>query len=216
MRFLKSFSKKEKNNSPEPGTLEYVRDYAKNTHPLLNNRKDILIGDYSYGNPKIRTGAGMAKCVIGKFCCIASDVSIQLISDHHPDWISTYDLSILLNGSNLEKAYNRENCVVKGDVVIGNNVWIGERVIILPGVTIGDGAIIGAGSVVTKPVPAYSTGGGVPFRVFKNRFSPQEIDILEEIQWWNWDDAKLLKGLKFIESNDVNALLKFHREYKED
>ena len=194
-------------------TLEDVKNWARLTHENLNNRNDVLIGDYTYGNPKIRTGGGMAKCIIGKFCSIADDVSIQLISDHHPDWISTYDLSVLLAGEDYTKALNHENCVVKGDIVIGNNVWICERVIILPGVKIGDGAVIAAGSVVTKDVPPYviSLGEG---KIIRQRFPDDEIEILQKIKWWDWSEDKLLKGLKYIENSSVKELLKFHEEYE--
>ena len=203
------------NNVPLKGTLAYVRYWANRTHEALNKRDDVEIGDYTYGNPQIRTGAGIVKCKIGKFCSIASGVSIQLTSDHHSDWISTYDLSVLLQGDDFEKAYNSKTCIAKGNVVIGNNVWICERAIILPGVTIGNGAIIAANCVVTKSVPAYSICAGIPGKIIKKRFSDEEIKILERIQWWNWPEEKILKGLSLIESNSVEDLLKFHEENKE-
>lgn len=218
MKFFKFFSKTPKITnqaaSHAPQTMQDVRAWAKSTHNNLNNRDDVTIGDYTYGNPQIRTGAGLAKCTIGKFCCIASGVSIQLISDHHPDWISTYDLSVLLSGADFEKAYNSKTCVVKGDVNIGNNVWICERSIILPGVTIGDGAIIAANSVVTKDIPPYTVAGGVPAKHIKDRFSKNDIQILQELKWWDWDEEKILKGLKYIENSSVENLLKFHNNYK--
>lgn len=195
-------------------TLQDVKMWAYHTHSELNDRDDVIIGDFTYGNPKVRTGGNMAKCIIGKFCCIADGVSIQLISDHHPEWISTYDLSVLLSESNFENAYNRETCIVKGDVVIGNNVWIGERSIILPGVTIGNGAIIAAGAVVTKSIPPYTIAGGVPARCIRKRFSNEDISALNKVQWWNWSENKILSGLKFIEGNSVKKLLAFHENYK--
>jgi acyl-[acyl carrier protein]--UDP-N-acetylglucosamine O-acyltransferase len=45
----------------------------------------------------------------------------------------------------------------------------------LSGVTIGRGSIIGAGSVVTKDVPPYSISFGCPARVFRSRFTPEQI-----------------------------------------
>lgn len=213
MGIIKKFLNLKTNNIPKPGTLEYVRYWSNKTHEELNNRSDIEIGDYTYGNPKVRTGAGLAKCKIGKFCCIASDVSIQLISDHHPNWISTYDLSVLLNGNDFEKAYNKNTCIVKGDVIIGNNVWIGERSIILPGVSIGDGAIIGANSVVTKSIPAYAIAVGSPAKVKRMRFNEDEIKKLMNLKWWDFEDDKLLASLKFIEGSDIHALELFDKEY---
>ena len=60
-----------------------------------------------------------------------------------------------------------------GDITLGANVWIGAYVTILPGVTIGDAAVIGAGAVVTRPVPAGDTWGGVPARPLHPQQSPQ-------------------------------------------
>lgn len=67
------------------------------------------------------------------------------------------------------------------DVWIEDDVWIGCNVTILKGVTIGKGSIVGAGSVVTKPCPPYSIIAGVPARIIKMRFSPQEIERHEQL-----------------------------------
>lgn len=54
-------------------------------------------------------------------------------------------------------------------IIIEDDVWIGMGVIILPGVRIGKGAVIGAGSVVTKDVPPFAVGSGVPYRPSRQR-----------------------------------------------
>lgn len=61
------------------------------------------------------------------------------------------------------------------DVVIDEDVWLGSNVTILKGVHIGRGAIIAAGSVVTRSLPAYSIGGGVPAKVLKYRWTLDEV-----------------------------------------
>lgn len=66
------------------------------------------------------------------------------------------------------------------DVIIKDEVWIGGRSIILSGVTIGRGAIIAAGSVVSKDVEPYAIFGGVPARIIKMRFTPEQILLHEE------------------------------------
>jgi len=59
-------------------------------------------------------------------------------------------------------------------VVIEDDVWIGTRAIILHGVTIGRGSVIGAGSVVTRSVPEFTIAAGVPARVIRDRFTPEQ------------------------------------------
>ncbi len=60
-------------------------------------------------------------------------------------------------------------------VVIEDDVWCGSHVTILKGVTIGRGSVVAAGAVVTKSCPPYSIIGGVPAKVLKSRFTPEEI-----------------------------------------
>lgn len=55
----------------------------------------------------------------------------------------------------------------------------------MPGVRIGDGAIIAAESVVTKDVEPYTIVGGNPAKVIRKRFSPEVIQELLEIKWWD-------------------------------
>ena len=76
----------------------------------------------------------------------------------------------------------------------------------MPGVHIGDGAIIGANSVVSKDIPAYAIAAGNPCRVKKYRFSEEEIQILEEVKWWDWDIEKIEANHDLIDSDDVEAL----------
>lgn len=60
-------------------------------------------------------------------------------------------------------------------VVIEDDVWCGANVTILKGVTIGRGSIVAAGAVVTQSFPPYSVIGGVPAKLLKMRFTPEEI-----------------------------------------
>lgn len=65
-------------------------------------------------------------------------------------------------------------------VVIESDVWVGTGAIILKGVTIGRGSVVAAGAVVTRSMPPYSIVGGVPAKVLKTRFSPEEIALHEK------------------------------------
>ena len=66
-------------------------------------------------------------------------------------------------------------------VVIEDDVWTGANVTILKGVTIGRGSVIAAGAVVTKSFPPYSIIGGVPAKLIKMRFTPEQIAEHERV-----------------------------------
>lgn len=58
---------------------------------------------------------------------------------------------------------------------VEDDVWIGHGAIVLSGVRIGRGSAIAAGAVVTHDVPPYCIAAGVPARVIRVRFTPEEI-----------------------------------------
>jgi acetyltransferase-like isoleucine patch superfamily enzyme len=58
---------------------------------------------------------------------------------------------------------------------IEDKAWLGSNVTVLPGVTIGEGAIVAAGAVVNKSCEPYSIIGGVPAKLLKMRFTPEQI-----------------------------------------
>lgn len=65
----------------------------------------------------------------------------------------------------------------RSGIQIEDDVWIGCGVTILGPVIIHEGSIIAAGSVVTQDVPAYSIVGGVPAKVLKMRFTPEQLEL---------------------------------------
>lgn len=60
-------------------------------------------------------------------------------------------------------------------ITVEDDVWIGAGVIILKGVTIARGSVIAAGSVVTRSIPEFSIAGGIPCKVLKPRFGPEDL-----------------------------------------
>lgn len=76
-------------------------------------------------------------------------------------------------------------------ITIGNDVWLGANVIITNGANIGNGVIAGAGAVITKDVPDYAIVAGVPARIIRYRYTPEQIEALNRIQWWNWSDEEI-------------------------
>lgn len=79
-------------------------------------------------------------------------------------------------------------------ILIGNDVWLGRNVLITNGSNIGNGVIAGAGAVITKDVPDYAVVVGVPARIIRYRYEPDEIAALNRIAWWDWPDEKIRKN----------------------
>jgi len=166
------------------------------------NNKQIIVGDYTYGVPKVLTWKGASNLRVGKFCSISDEVEILLGGEHWHNFITSFPLHHFLCGNALKPANT------KGDVVIGNDVWIGRGVTILSGVTIGDGAVIGARAVVAKNVLPYAVVVGNPARHIKFRFTDEQIVELLKIKWWDWDYEKIGEYAPLLESGDINKFIK--------
>ena len=73
--------------------------------------------------------------------------------------------------------------------VVEDDVWIGYGAIILSGVRVGRGSVVAAGSVVNKDVPRYSVVAGVPARVVKMRFTPDQVRAHEAVLGYSERDS---------------------------
>ena len=189
----------------------YINNIIKNPN--------IIIGDYTYYNCENNPESFEKDCVlyhyeefgdkliIGKFCSIGENVRfIMNAANHNLSAITTYPFTAIMQE---ESGINKEHLAElpnKGDTIVGNDVWIGQNVTIMPGVHIGDGAVIGANSVVAKNVQPYTIVAGNPIKENRKRFSNDEINILLEIEWWNWDIDKIINNLDIILGNDVSKL----------
>lgn len=90
-------------------------------------------------------------------------------------------------------------------VRIGNDVWLATNVTILAGVRIGDGAIVAAGAIVTHDVPPYAIVSGVPAKVVRYRFMPEQIGMLMKQKWWNRDEQWICDHAE--DFSDIEKLL---------
>ncbi len=149
-------------------------------------------GKVSFARPKI-IGCGAAILKVGKYCSISNSATFILGLEHNSKWLTTCPFSVV------DKNYRKYPYPTrsKGDINVGNDVWIGYEALILSGVKIGDGAIIGARSVVAKDVPPYAIVAGNPSKIIRYRFSPEVIEQLLELKWWDKPDEWISQNMVF-------------------
>ncbi len=143
------------------------------------------IQDYTY----IGNHAVVSNTSIGRFCSIASEVHIGVGSHPTSVWVSTHPIFYLAKpeiGWDLLPANIRPE---SQRTVIGSDVWLGTRATIKDGVSVGDGAVIGAGAVVTQDVEPFGIYVGIPAKLLRYRFAPQDIAFLKALRWWDKDLA---------------------------
>lgn len=174
---------------------------------------DVKIGRWSYVN----VGSVVYPNVqIGRFCSIARYCEIGL-SSKNMKTLTTHDF-IYNKGlfprheeyANFPRIQNTE--IRHKEVKIGNDVWIGAKAIIMGGITIGNGSVIGAGSVVTKDIPPYSIAAGCPAKVIKKRFTEEQIEALEELQWWELE----LEHIQQLDFEDIDNTIRILRDIRAD
>jgi acetyltransferase-like isoleucine patch superfamily enzyme len=143
---------------------------------------------------------------IGRYCSIGKNVAIG--PGMHPShtFVSTspffWSPARQCGASLVDKHLFKET----GNVHIGHDVWIGQNAVIMDNINIGNGAIIAAGAIVTKDVTPYSIVGGVPAKLIKMRFTPEQIIFLENLKWWDKGDAWYKKHLK--EMCDIELMMR--------
>jgi acetyltransferase-like isoleucine patch superfamily enzyme len=182
----------------------------------------IPFGRHSYGPQPVLLGrmpwlAQKARgSKVGNFCSLSDEVAFSFLGKHNYRWVSTYPFYDFFDVWGFEdKVWHKGvpdiERIEPKPIVIENDVWIASNVVIKENVKIHNGAVVAMGSLVTKDVPAYALVGGNPARVIKYRFTPEQIQELEEIAWWNWSDKEIKRVLPLLLSEDIDGLIEYSR-----
>jgi len=183
--------------------IEYYRFLSRQHQVYLDRAKNTTIGYKTYHNGAfVWQWYPHSSLHIGSYCSIANDVHFILDDGFHQQSpISSFPhLDHLTNKSRAIQEmsisdFKASKMPAPSTTHIGHDVWIGMNATLLPGITIGSGATIMAGAVVTTDVPPYAVVGGVPARVVKMKHSPEEIQELLAIAWWNWPPEQVEANL---------------------
>ena len=196
----------------------YINEFEDFNECIKYNKEDITykgckVGRYTYGYEDLLRNYPMAVS-IGRYCSI--NPTAHIWNNHPMDYMTTHPFLDYPAFYKWESYESRREYIKKygkyfhnaafeisplrnnQEVVIGNDVWIGANVIILPNVHIGDGAVIAAGAVVTKDVDPYAVVGGVPAKIIKYRFGKEDIDLLEQVKWWEWTIEEIEQNIELF------------------
>ena len=139
----------------------YLRPMSSDIKGLNN----LSIGDGSWIPKGSTFYCTRAELIIGKRVLFGPKPTI-ITGDHRIDIIGKHIIDV-----------TDEDKLPEQDlpVIIEDGCWLGANVTVLKGVTLGRGSVVAAGAVVTKSFPPYSVIGGVPAKLIKMRFTPEQI-----------------------------------------
>ena len=158
---------------------------------------NISLGSYSYmGKLSLYCWKDGYSLSIGRYCSLATELTVILGGEHDIDWVSTYPFISNWNMKHIEHK-NTPKC--RGNIVIEDDVWIGHGVTLLSGTTIGTGSVIGANTVIRGKIPPYSIVCGNPAKIIRKRFDEQLCKKLLESKWWMMDKDELSPFVEFMD-----------------
>lgn len=176
-------------------SIAYVDEYSTVAQTAKVHRfaklTNTQLGEHSY----IGVGSWATCCDIGAYCSIGANVNMGLTL-HTMDTISTSPIFQLKRNATGVSWTDRDYAPNTLDTPITSletDVWVGSNAIIMSGIKLHTGCVVGAGAVVTKDVPPYAIVAGVPAKILRYRFSPEIIERLLEIKWWNLPDEEITR-----------------------
>jgi acetyltransferase-like isoleucine patch superfamily enzyme len=164
----------------------------------------VTIGRFTYISEH-STIAALSPVTIGSFCSIAMGFHCAT-HEEPPERLATgFPFAEVLGldvqvGGVTGHSFVRIRLEPK-PIVIGNDVWIGDHVTVAGGVNIGHGAIIGAKAVVRSDCVPYGIYVGSPARLIGFRFSPEVIEELLDLRWWDWTPDQIRVNRHFFETD---------------
>ena len=180
-----------------------INDYVDREKVALG-KKVFITGDNSmiYFWEKFNNSNEKSNLIIKNYVSIAPKCCFIMGGNHRYDWFTQH---LLINQSQI----NEDEIISKGDIIIENDVWIGFNSTILSGTYIPNGCLIGTNSVVSgNKFEPYDIIVGNPGKPIKKRFSNDIINILLNLNWWNWEDEKIKKYSHILKSNNIEELKK--------
>ncbi len=160
--------------------------------------------DYAYCDRM----ADIANTTVGKFSNIAAmtrigptDHPFANAAQHHFLYRSSYYWDDVADDPTFFAARAARR------TTLGADCWIGHGAIIKPEVTVGIGAVVASGAVVTKDVGPFMMVAGCPAKPLRARFSPDIIERLLVLAWWDWDHQRLRAALMDFRSLKAEEFL---------
>jgi len=160
--------------------------------------------DYAYCDRM----ADIANTTVGKFSNIAAmtrigptDHPFANAAQHHFLYRSSYYWDDVADDPTFFAARAARR------TTLGADCWIGHGATIKPEVTVGIGAIVASGAVVTKDVGPFMMVAGCPAKPLRARFSPDIIERLLVLAWWDWDHQRLRAALMDFRSLKAEEFL---------
>ena len=181
-------------------------EYIELDYPFYNISRNKLcnVGRHTYGDIIDTYSLNFCES-IGSFSSFAEGT--RVVQNHANQYISTSpfiyhnksvnDYLATTYEENKDIEWYIEGITPKGIIPkstkskIGNDVWLGRNVTITNGANIGNGVIAGAGAVITKDVPDYAIVVGAPAKIIRYRYTPNQIEALNRICWWDWTDEEI-------------------------